>query len=57
MVMAPANTGRERSNKMAVRKTDHTNRGMRSHVIPVERILMMVVMKFTAPRMEEAPAR
>ena len=55
--MAPAKTGRDNRRRMAVKNTDHTNRGMRSHVIPVDRMLMIVVMKFTAPRIDEAPAR
>lgn len=57
IVMAPASTGRDSNNKMAVRKTDHTNRGVRSHVIPVVRMLIIVVIKFTAPRIDEAPAK
>jgi hypothetical protein len=57
MVMAPAKTGRESRSKMAVKNTDHTNNGVRSHVIPEDRILIIVVIKFTAPRIEEAPAR
>jgi len=42
---------------MAVRNTDHTNKGVWSQDIPGERILIIVVMKFTAPRMDDAPAR
>jgi len=57
IVIAPAKTGRERSRRMAVKNTDHTKRGVRSHVRPLARMLMIVVMKFTAPRIEEAPAR
>lgn len=38
-------------------KTDHTNRGVRSQVIPTVRILIIVVIKFTAPKMEDAPAK
>jgi hypothetical protein len=56
-VIAPAKTGRERSRRIAVKNTDHTKRGVRSHVRPLVRMLMIVVMKFTAPRIEEAPAR
>ena len=56
MVIAPANTGRDRRRIMAVKKTDHTKRGVRSHVRPIARMLMIVVIKFTAPRMEEGPA-
>lgn len=57
MVIAPANTGRDKSSNRAVNATDHTNKGIRSKVIPVDRMLITVVMKFTAPRIEEIPAR
>jgi len=57
MVIAPAKTGRDKSSKMAVRNTDQTNRGVRSQVSPIDRMLIMVVMKFTAPKIELAPAR
>jgi hypothetical protein len=56
IVIAPAKTGRERSNKIAVIKTDHTNRGIFSNLIDGVRILKMVEIKFTAPKIEEAPA-
>jgi len=54
--MAPASTGRERSKRMAVIKTDHTKSGVFSHLIEGVRMLMIVEMKLTAPRIEEAPA-
>lgn len=57
MVIAPARTGSDSSSSSAVILTDHTNRGTRSRVIPLGRILMVVVMKFTAPRIDEIPAR
>lgn len=57
IVIAPANTGRERSKRIAVIKTDQTNRGIWSILIPNERILMTVVIKLTAPKIEETPAR
>lgn len=57
MVIAPASTGRDRRSRMAVIKTDQTKRGIRSNVIPFDRILIIVVMKFTAPRIEEIPAK
>lgn len=56
-MIAPARTGRDRRRRMAVKNTDQTNRGARSQVIPALRILIMVVMKFTAPKIELAPAR
>jgi hypothetical protein len=37
--------------------TAHTNKGIRSKVMPKDRILMIVVIKFTAPRIDEIPAR
>jgi hypothetical protein len=57
MVIAPANTGSDKRRRMAVRKTDQTNNGVRSHDIPVVRMLIIVVMKFTAPRIDLAPAK
>ena len=42
---------------MAVKKTAQTNNGIRSIVIPVARMLITVVMKLTAPKIEETPAR
>src|ERR1700749_3160071 len=57
MVIAPARTGRERRRRMAVIRTDHTNKGIESKVVVEDRMFMMVVMKLMAPRMEEAPAR
>lgn len=57
IVIAPASTGRDRSSKMTVSVTAHTNNGIRSSFIPFERIFITVVMKFTAPKIDEAPAR
>jgi hypothetical protein len=57
IVIAPARTGRDNKSRIAVKNTDHTNKGVRSHDIPTARILIIVVIKFTAPRIEEAPAR
>jgi len=57
IVIAPANTGKDNSNKIAVITTDHTNKGNRSNVIPEDRILITVVIKFTAPKIEEIPAK
>jgi hypothetical protein len=56
-VIAPANTGRDKSKRIAVITTDHTNKGIRSKVIPSDRILITVVIKFTAPKIEEIPAK
>jgi len=55
--MAPAKTGRDSSRRMAVKKTDQTNNGVRSQVIPGERILIIVVIKLIAPKIDDTPAR
>jgi hypothetical protein len=55
--MAPASTGRESNNRRAVITTAQTKRGIRSRVIPEDRILITVVIKFTAPKIEETPAK
>jgi len=55
--MAPAKTGRERSKRTVVITTDQTNKGIRSSVIPLARILITVVIKFTDPRIDEIPAK
>jgi hypothetical protein len=57
MVIAPANTGRDSSNKVAVIKTDQANKGVRSKNIPRVRILPTVLIKFTAPKIEDTPAK
>ena len=57
MVIAPANTGKDNSSNTTVILTAHTNKGIRSSVSPCHRMLITVVMKFTAPRIDEAPAR
>ncbi len=57
MVIAPASTGSASSSRKAVISTDHTNSGILCRVMPGARMLKMVVMKLTAPRIELAPAR
>jgi len=57
MVIAPAKTGKERSSKMAVSSTDHTNSGMESNLIEEDRMFKIVVMKLIAPRIEDTPAK
>ena len=47
----------ERNNNKAVITTDHTNRGIRSNVIPVDHILITVVITFTSPRIEDTPSK
>jgi hypothetical protein len=56
-VIAPANTGKDKRSRTAVIITDHTNKGIRSNVIPSDRILITVVIKFTAPKIDEIPAK
>lgn len=55
--MAPARTGRDRRSRTTVIATAHTNSGIRSRRNPCHRILITVVIKFTAPRIDEAPAK
>jgi hypothetical protein len=57
IVIAPARTGRESKRRRAVIPTDQTNKGIRSKVILGARILIIVVIKLIAPRIDEAPAR
>jgi len=57
MVIAPARTGRDRRRRTTVITTAHTNRGIRSSRKPLQRILITVVIKLMAPRIEEAPAK
>lgn len=42
---------------MAVMKTDRTNKGIRSIVMPIDHMLITVFLKLTAPRIEETPAK
>lgn len=39
IVMAPANTGSDKTSKKAVTKTDQTNKGKRFRLIPLDLIL------------------
>ncbi len=57
IVIAPARTGSDKSNKMAVIFTDQTNNGIRSRGCAFTRIFITVVIKFTAPKIDEIPAR
>lgn len=56
-MIAPANTGNVRRRRITVMITDHTNKGMRSNRIPFHRMLIIVVMKLIAPRIDAAPAK
>jgi len=55
--MAPAKTGNLSNSSKAVIKTDHANRAIRLRVIRFLRILIMVVIKLIAPKIEEIPAK
>lgn len=57
IVMAPAKTGNDNSNKITVNKTDQMNRGILSKLRLLERMFTIVVMKLIDPRIEEAPAK
>jgi len=57
IVIAPANTGNDNNNKKAVINTAQTNKGILCIFNPGERIFITVVIKFIAPRIEEAPAK
>ena len=56
-MIAPANTGRERRRRTAVIFTAQMNKGIRSNCKPFHRILMIVVIKFREPRIDETPAK
>jgi hypothetical protein len=57
IVIAPAKTGRDNTNKKVVTITDQTNNGVCSIVIPLLRIINTVTMKLILPRIEDAPAK
>lgn len=56
IVIAPARTGSDNKRRIVVKNTDQTNKFNRSQVIPGARILITVVIKLIAPRIEETPA-
>lgn len=57
MVIAPAKTGRDNSNKIVVIKIDHAKRGVWFRLIPDPRRFPKVLIKFTAPRRDDTPAK
>jgi hypothetical protein len=57
IVIAPAKTGNDKSNKIAVMKTAQTKRGILCIVKPGVLIFIIVVMKFIAPKIEAIPAK
>lgn len=56
-MIAPASTGRDRRRRTTVINTAQTNRGIRSSRNPLQRMLITVVIKLIAPRIEDAPAK
>lgn len=56
-MIAPARTGRERSNKKAVIRILQTNKGIAYRGIPWARILKIVTIKLIAPKIEDIPAK
>lgn len=56
-MIAPASTGRDRSNSTAVTSTAHGNKGIRSINIPMARKFLRVLIKLTAPSKEDTPAK
>src|SRR6266853_2544796 len=57
IVIAPASTGNDSSNRNAVTRIDQTKSGMRCSVMPGARMLKIVVMKLIELMIDEAPAR
>lgn len=55
--MPAASTGRDSSNKTAVMRTDHTNNGVWYCDMAGGFILIIVVIKLIAPKMDDTPAR
>lgn len=56
MVIAPANTGRERRSNVVVIRIDQIIRGMRSGIIDFGRMLKIVAIKLIDPTIDEIPA-
>lgn len=57
MVIAPAKTGKDNNKSKAVIPTAQTNKGIWSKFILLIRILIIVVIKLIAPKIEEIPAK
>jgi hypothetical protein len=57
MVIAPAKTGKASNKSTVVIKTDQTNSGIWSIIIPKARMFKIVLIKFIAPKIEEIPAK
>lgn len=57
IVIAPAKTGSDNTSRIAVINTDQMNKGSRAKDIEDLRMLIIVVIKLIAPKIDEAPAR
>jgi hypothetical protein len=57
IVIAPARTGNDKSNRIAVKKTDHTKRDSNSIGSVSGFILITVVIKLADPKMLDTPAK
>jgi hypothetical protein len=57
MVIPPASTGKDRTRRTEVIRTDQMNKGIRNAVIPTGRILTIVTIMLIEPKIEEAPAK
>ena len=57
IVMAPPSTSSDKSKRNAVTSVAQTKSGILCKVMPGARMLKIVVMKFTAPRIDDAPAK
>jgi hypothetical protein len=57
MVIAPARTGSDSNSSSAVIPTAHTNSGIRSGFMLLGLMLIVVEIKFTAPKIDETPAK
>lgn len=57
VVIAPAGTGNDNKRRIAVMNTAQTNKGIWFMVIPKDRILITVVIKFTAHKIDDTPIK
>lgn len=55
IVIAPAKTGNDNKRSIAVKNTAQTNNGILCMINFLERMLIIVVMKLTAPKIDDAP--
>lgn len=55
-MIAPASTGKANSRRIAVIRTDQTNKGMFSNLTEGVRILIIVEIKLIAPKIDDTPA-